>query len=122
MTLAAIGSGLGLILLIVPGVYLWARWFLSAQAVVAEDLGPVEGMQRSSELVKDQWWRIFGTAFVISLLAAMFAVALGVSLQIAGWLLDSGPLVLLGQIVADGIALSFAALAGTLLYFAAKVR
>jgi len=122
VTLAAIGSGLGLILLIVPGVYLWARWYLSAQAVVAENLGPVEGLGRSTELVKGQWWRIFGAAFVISLLAAMFAAALAVPLEVAGYLLDTGPLVLLGQTIADGMSLSFAALAGTLLYFAAKIR
>jgi len=65
---------------------------------------------------------IFGAAFVISLLAAMFAAALAVPLEVAGYLLDTGPLVLLGQTIADGMSLSFAALAGTLLYFAAKIR
>jgi hypothetical protein len=120
VTLAALGSTLGLVLLIVPGVYLWARWYLSAQAVVAENLGPVEGLQRSSELVRGQWWRIFGAAFVISILAGMFAAALAIPLEVAGYLLDTGPLVLLGQMIADGISLSFAALAGTLLYFAAR--
>jgi ABC-type anion transport system duplicated permease subunit len=47
--------------------------------------------------VAGRWWRIFGIAVVISLLLA-------------------------GQIVADAIALSFAALAGTLLYFDARAR
>jgi hypothetical protein len=122
VTLAALGSGLALLLLIVPGVYLWTRWFLCAQAVVAQELGPVEGLRQSAVLVKGQWWRIFGIAVAISLLAGIFAALLGVSLEAAGWALDNGRLVLAGQIVADAIALSFAALAGTLLYFDARAR
>jgi polyferredoxin len=122
VTLAAIGSALGLVLLIAPGVYLWARWFLSPQAVVAENLGPLEGLKRSADLVRGQWWRIFGIAFVISLIAALLAAALGFSLQAAGWTIENGLLVLLGQVISDAIALSFAALAGTLLFFDARAR
>jgi hypothetical protein len=122
VTLAAIGSALGLILLIAPGVYLWARWFLSPQAVVAEDLGPVEGLGRSADLVRGQWWRIFRIALVISILAAVLAAVLGVSLQAVGWTVENGWLVLVGQVISDAIALSFAALAGTLLYFDARAR
>ena len=122
VTLAAIGSTLGLILLIAPGVYLWARWFLSPQAVVAENLGPLDGLERSADLVRGQWWRIFGIALVISILAGVLAAVLGVSLQVAGWALENGWLVLVGQVISDAIALSFAALAGTLLYFDARAR
>jgi hypothetical protein len=122
VALAAIGSALGLILLIAPGVYLWTRWFLSAQAVVAEDLGPLAGLERSSILVRGQWWRVFGIALVITLLAGILAAVLGVSLQAAGYAVGVGPLVLLGQIVSDAISLSFAALAGTVLYFDCRAR
>lgn len=122
VTLAAIGSTLGLVLLIAPGVYLWARWFLSPQAVVAENLGPLDGLERSADLVRGQWWRIFGIALVITILAAVLAAVLGVSLQAAGWALENGWLVLVGQVISDAIALSFAALAGTLLYFDARAR
>jgi hypothetical protein len=122
VTLAALGSTLGLVLLIAPGVYLWARWFLSPQAVVAENLGPVEGLGRSADLVRGRWWRIFGIALVISILAAVLAAVLGMSLQAAGWALENGWLVLVGQVISDAITLSFAALAGTLLYFDARAR
>jgi len=122
VTLAAAGAALGLIALIVPGVYLWARWYLSAQAVVAEDLGPLEGMARSADLVRGQWWRIFGIAVLISLTAAILAALLSVPFQAVGYAVDIGPVVLLGQIVGDAISLSFAALAGTLLYFDARAR
>ena len=103
-------------------MYLWARWFLSPQAVVAENLGPLDGLERSADLVRGQWWRIFGIALVISILAGVLAAVLGVSLQAAGWALENGWLVLVGQVISDAIALSFAALAGTLLYFDARAR
>jgi hypothetical protein len=122
VTLAGLGSTLGLVFLIVPGVYLWARWFLSAQAVVAEQLGPIEGLKRSANLVRGQWWRVFGIALVISVVAAVLAGLLAVPLEVVGYVADSGPLVLLGQIAADAISLSFAALAGTLLFFDARAR
>ncbi|MEA2455900.1 MAG: hypothetical protein QOI45_2162 [Thermoleophilaceae bacterium] len=122
VTLAGLGSTVGLVFLIVPGVYLWARWFLSAQAVVAEQLGPLDGLARSADLVRGRWRRVFGIALVISLVAGVLAALLAVPLEIVGYLADSGPLVLLGQIAADAISLSFAALAGTLLFFDARAR
>jgi hypothetical protein len=122
VALAGLGATLGLVALIVPGIYLWARWFLSAQAVVAEDLGPVEGLGRSASLVSGQWWRIFGIALVITILAVVLAALIVLPLQLLGDALGSGPLVLLGQMVGDGVTLSFAALAGTLLFFDARAR
>jgi hypothetical protein len=59
---------------------------------------------------------------VITMIATLLAAALGVSLQAAGWTLENGWLVLVGQVISDAIALSFAALAGTLLYFDARAR
>jgi hypothetical protein len=118
VVLAGLGATLGLVALIVPGVYLWARWFLAAQAVVAENLGPIEALSRSADLVRGQWWRIFGIAIVITLLAGILGAVLVLPLQLTG----NGPLMLLSQIVGDAITLSFAALAGTLLFFDARAR
>jgi hypothetical protein len=59
---------------------------------------------------------------VITLLAAVLAAVLQLPLTAVGYGADVGPLVLLGQIVGDAISLSFAALAGTLLYFDARAR
>jgi hypothetical protein len=122
ITLAALGATLGLIALIVPGVYLWVRWYLSAQAVVAEQLGPRRGLKRSADLVHGQWWRVFGITLVITFLSAVLGAVLGVPAEIAGRAANVGPLVLLGKVIADGVSLSFAALSGTLLYFDCRAR
>ena len=122
VTLAALGSVLALLLLIVPGVFLWVRWYVSAQAVVAEGLGPRRGLERSADLVRGQWWRMFGIALVISFLSGVLGAVLDVPLEITGRAVGIGPLVLLGRVLADGVSLSFAALSGTLLYFDARAR
>jgi hypothetical protein len=122
VALAGLGIGLGFVALIVPGIYLWVRWFLSAQAVVAEQLGPVQGLRRSSQLVEGHWWRIFAVVIVITLVGLGLAAVVAVPLEAGGYAAGSGLLVLLGQIAADAISLSFGALAGSLLFFDARVR
>jgi hypothetical protein len=50
----------GLILLIVPGI-IFAVWFSqSAYAIVAEDLGVIDGMKRSRQLVRNRFWDALG--------------------------------------------------------------
>jgi hypothetical protein len=122
VTLSQVCSTLALVLLIAPGVYLWVSWWVSAQAVVADDLGPLEGMSRSRQLVKGNWWRTFGIALLISLIGGLLAAALGIPFLAVGALAGSGIVTLLGQIILDGVIYSFTALAGTFLFFDLKTR
>jgi len=120
--LSQVASTLALLLLIVPGVYLWVGWWVSAQAVVAEERGALEGMRRSRELVKGGWWRVFGIALLISLIGGVIGAVLGIPLFAIGALADTGLPTLLGQILLDAVVYSFTALAGTLLFFDLKAR
>jgi hypothetical protein len=120
--LVAIATLIGCVLLIIPGIYVATRLYISTQAVVAEGLGPVDGIRRSEELVDGNGWPVLGIAILISLIAAVPAGLAGVPFWIAGAAADSGALALAGQIVSDGFSLSFAALAGTLLYFDLRAR
>jgi hypothetical protein len=120
--LSQVGATFGLLLLIVPGVYLWTVWWVSAQAVVAEGLGPIQGMAHSRHLVKGSWWRVFGIALLISVIGGLLAAVLGIPLFAVGAVADSGILTLLGQIILDGVVYSFTALAGTFLFFDLKAR
>ncbi|GGW63183.1 DUF7847 domain-containing protein [Streptomyces xantholiticus] len=55
-----------------PAVWLWVKFCLAPAAAVFEGQGAVAALTRSSQLVRGDWWRIFG----ISLLAhGMAAVA-----------------------------------------------
>lgn len=55
---------LGLLALVVPGIWLAVALALTTPALVLERLGPVAAMRRSFALVRGQWWR---TAAVVGL-------------------------------------------------------
>jgi hypothetical protein len=122
LVLLSVLSTLGLLLLIVPGVYLWIRWFVAPQAVVTEELEPNAGLHRSWDLVTGNWWRVFGIYLVVALIAAVAGGIFVVPLEILASVTDWAQLSLLGTLISDPIFLSFQALAGTLLYFDLRSR
>ena len=113
---------LGTLFFILPGVYLYVRLFVTPQAVVAEDRTGGEGLSRSSELVEGHWWRVFGVVILIGITGFLLGAILGLPALAVGAVVGSGLLTLLGQILLDAVIYSFAALAGTLLFFDLKAR
>ena len=79
---------IGLIALILPGLYLIARSVLTAPAIMAENIrNPVRALQRSFALTQNLGWQIFGLIFIIMAVAwigtsAILTVA-GVVFQLA---------------------------------------
>lgn len=73
----------GLLLLIVPGIYLALRYGMASILVVDEDLGPMEALQRSSKITEGK--RLFILTFGIASVAVniLGALALGVGLLIS---------------------------------------
>ncbi len=95
--LAAIGIGIGFVLIIVPGLFLLTIWAVIAPVVVVERAG-VGAFGRSRELVKGNGWTVFGCivvgfllTFVANLVATAIANAIGgdVGLFIGNWLLPA---------------------------------
>ena len=68
--LVGLGAGLGLILLIVPGIILWLGWSMSVPVLIQERLGVFGSMSRSRALTKGSRWPLFGL-FVILIVIAM---------------------------------------------------
>jgi hypothetical protein len=50
--------GIGLLLLIVPGVYVIVRCAVALTTIVAEDVGAFEAFRRSFELTKGKFWAV----------------------------------------------------------------
>jgi hypothetical protein len=67
-------SGLGLVLFIVPGVYLWFTWLVAMPAVVLERRTAPDALSRSSYLVKGRWWPVFGGYLLVELFFVLWAV------------------------------------------------
>lgn len=60
----------GIIAALVIPIYLLIRWSLIWPVVLLEGEGPINALSRSAELVKGNWWRVFGimAAFIIMLI------------------------------------------------------
>jgi hypothetical protein len=111
--LAGLGIALGLILLIVPGLYLLTRWCLITPVIVLEQRHAGEAFSRSWELVKGHGWSVFGLVlltFIGVAIAGQLIVALFMWLPdfLGTWL---------GSLVAHALTVPFAAVTLTLAYY-----
>ena len=96
------------IVLVPVGMYFMVRWAFILQAVLVEGSGPVLALSRSSDLVKDNWWRTFGILFVIGVIAGVISFVLTLVLFFV-------PVV--GPIIAAIISTPIAVIGYTLLYY-----
>jgi hypothetical protein len=88
--LAGLGVGIGLLLLIVPGLFLLTIWAVIAPVIVIERKGALESFGRSRELVRGSGWQVFGVIVVLFLLtiivgAVVQALANSISDSFAGY-------------------------------------
>jgi hypothetical protein len=77
LLLYMLAFGIGLVLLVVPGVYVFGKFQLWMTAMFVDDAGAVEGLRISWRLTRGRWWR--GTAIftVAMIILYVFALALG---------------------------------------------
>ncbi len=120
--LSTLGVLAGIVVVVLPGIYLAVRWFVASQSVVAEGRRPVDGLRRSGELVRGSWWRVFGISIAFSLVAGAGGALVGVPIGVLAAATDSGAVLVLGHMAADAVILSFTALGGTLLFFDLRAR
>lgn len=119
--LAALGIAIGL-LLIVPGIYLFVRWYFVPQVVVMESQQATAALRGSSRLVEGAWWRTFGLIVLVNVAALLAALVIGSPFTAAADSTDRAAWSLAGQILAAVITQPFGALYSTLLYFDLRQR
>jgi hypothetical protein len=125
--LAVIG---GLILFIIPGIYLALRLAIGVQAAVLENIGPRSALSRSWALTQDNAGRVFLVYFLYGCLLygaiALFGVPFGVGVVLA----KNNPdlvrmftlLTQVGSFIAEALAIPFATIAMSLFYYDMRVR
>ena len=59
MVLAMLGTGIGILLFVVPGLILLVRWWVWAPASLVEGCGPGRALGRSVELTRGVRWTVF---------------------------------------------------------------
>ena len=111
--LFGLGVGIGLVLLIVPGLFLLTIWSVGVPAIVVERAGVFEAFGRSHELVRGDGWTVFGAivvAFLVLWGLGIVAVLLGAVIADA-----AGAIIL--AIIVNVLAAPFAALVSSVLFF-----
>lgn len=108
----------GILLLIVPGIWVLVAGYFVAQVAVMEGRGPFNAFRRSSELVEDRWWSTAGTLLLgwVLLTIASYPVARAINA------IDSGVVYIALYVLLQVLTLSLSALFGTLLYFSLRAR
>lgn len=122
-------TGIGFVLLIVPGIYLMLTWALAIPAAMIEDLGFAECRDRSKALVEGARGRMF-LIFVL-VFALTYAVAFGILLpMMALAMVATGGKVTLfvtavnqiGEFISGSLVAPFGMIAFTLAYYDQRVR
>ncbi len=115
--LAGIAIGIGLLLLIVPGLFLLTIWAVLAPVIVIERSGAMAAFGRSRELVRGSGWQVFGVILVLFLLQLILTLVIQA-------LADSVSDTVAGYAVADLIVrllvAPLSALAASVIYFELK--
>jgi hypothetical protein len=112
--LATVG---GLILFIIPGIYIGIRLCVSIEALVVEGRRGTEAMGRSWGLVVGHWWHAFGTLVVAGLLTGVVNAVITAPFESAGWFVQG-----VVAAIATVITLPYGALVGVLLYLDLRAR
>jgi hypothetical protein len=112
--LATIG---GLILFIIPGIYIGLRLAVSIEALVVEGRRGTQAMGRSWELVGGHWWHAFGTLVVAGLLTGILNAVITAPFGATGWFVQA-----VAAAVATVVTLPYGVLVGVLLYLDLRAR
>ncbi|HZB24115.1 MAG TPA: glycerophosphoryl diester phosphodiesterase membrane domain-containing protein, partial [Gaiellaceae bacterium] len=116
--LAGLGIILGLILFVVPGLFLLTIWSLIIPAIVLEGKSAGDAFGRSRELVRGNGWSVFGVIVLSVLVVIGVAIVVGIA---TFWLPDTSQ-AFVQNLIQNTLAYPFFALTLTLTYFALAGR
>jgi len=115
--LVGLATMIGLILFIIPGIFIAVRLAVSIEALVIEGRRGTQAMTRSWELVGGHWWHAFGTLVVAGLLTGVVNAVITSPFSGGGWLIQA-----IAAAVATVVTLPYGALVGVLLYLDLRAR
>jgi hypothetical protein len=116
--ISTLGTIVGFLALIVPGILLSLRWSVVAQAAALEGGSWTDALRRSADLTRGNYWHIFGTLFLVSILGAI----LGFGVEAAFHHPSTTVASFVAGTALQTVVCSFTALATALLYFDLTAR
>jgi hypothetical protein len=111
--LAGLGIAIGLILLIVPGLFLITIWSLIVPAIVLENVRALDSFGRSRDIVRGNEWNVFGVVVLTFLILIAFGIVLGLILSP----LDASVQSFVSNVISGTLTAPFLALTWTLVYY-----
>ena len=120
--IATTGILLGLLALILPGIYLAVRWYFVTQVVVIEGKRGLEALTRSAAVSHDAFWRTLGILLLANLAAAAPSILVLTALTAVAESADSQAVLLIGEIATESLTTPFVAVVATLLFYDLRMR
>jgi hypothetical protein len=126
--LLSLGSGIGLLFCLIPGVFLFTMWTVTPPALVTEQLGPLSALGRSFRLVKGRFWAVLGAVVLAYLLYVVVSQIIG---TVTGVVTIFGAAntdqfsflpAVLGNVLVSIVSAPFLAAMVTIIYFDLRVR
>ena len=115
--LVGLATVAGLILFIIPGIWIGVRLAVSVEALVVEGRRGTQAMGRSWELVGGHWWHAFGALVVAGLLTGVVNAVITTPFNNTGWLVQA-----IAAAIATVITMPYSVLVGVLLYLDLRAR
>jgi hypothetical protein len=115
--LVGLATLVGLILLIIPGIYIGVRLAASTQALVVEGKRGTRALRRSWDLVGGHWWHAAFTVLLAGLLTSVVDAIITAPFSAGAWLAQA-----VAAAVATTVTLPYGALVGVLLYLDLRAR
>jgi len=106
---------LGLIALVIPGIWFAGMLFASVIVIVTENVRGTAAMGRSWNLVKGHWWHTFGTLFVAGIIAGIVSAI--IQAPFSNWIVRA-----IASAIAQTATLPFTTTVGVLLYVDLRAR
>jgi hypothetical protein len=115
--LAGIAIGIGLLLLIAPGLFLLTIWAVVAPVIVIERVGALESFGRSRALVRGSGWQVFSVIVVLFLLQFILTLVIQ---SLANSVSDTVTGYAVADLIVRLLVAPLSALAASVIYFELK--
>ena len=115
-------GAIGMIFLVsIAPLLLWIliNWSLFVQVIIIERKSPFDSLRRSTELIRQNWWRVF---CVLMPFALVTVVPVWVAGGIAGWTTGISAIALALSVLTIAFTVPACAIGTTLLYFDLRIK
>ena len=114
--LVGLSVGVGLIFLVIPGLFLAVKFAVSIPTLVVENKRGTKAMSRSWELTGGHFWHVVGTFLVAFIIAGIVSAVLTAPFS-GGWFLRA-----IGSSIAQIVTAPFTAIVTILIYLDLRAR